>query len=64
MKCIEPEGVNEYLVRSTWRSVEDWKQWLASKERTALQEKIDEILQEDTEYRVYEPLVGGIMPKP
>jgi len=64
LKCIEPEERNEYLVRSTWRSIEDWKKWLASPERIALQDKIDEILHEDTEYSIYEPLVGGIMPRP
>ncbi len=64
LKCIEPEGRNEYLVRSTWRSVGDWKQWLASPERITLQKKIDEILRQETEYSIYEPLVGGIMPGP
>ena len=30
LKCIDPTGDDEYLVRSTWRSVEDWKTWLHS----------------------------------
>ena len=63
LKCIDPPGENEYLVRSTWRSVEDWKNWLNSEERAAIQQKIDTITQEKTEYRIYEPLVGGIAPK-
>ena len=45
LKCIDPAGDDEYLVRSTWRSGEDWKTWLHS------------------ETRMYEPLVGGIIPK-
>ncbi len=60
LRCIEPPGEKEYLVRSTWRSAEDWKNWLNSGERTAIQQKIDVITGEKTEYRIYEPLVGGI----
>ena len=63
LKCIDPVGEDEYLVRSTWRSVEDWKTWLHSNERTAIQSEIDAITGEATEYRIYEPLVGGIIPK-
>ena len=63
LKCIDPTGDDEYLVRSTWRSVDDWKTWLHSKERTAIQSEIDAITGEATEYRMYEPLVGGIIPK-
>ncbi len=63
LKCLDPDSEDEYLVRSTWRSVEDWKTWLHSKERTAIQSEIDAITGEATEYRMYEPLVGGIMPK-
>ncbi|WP_372681269.1 antibiotic biosynthesis monooxygenase [Desulfosarcina sp.] len=63
LQCIDPAGEDEYLVRSTWRSVDEWKTWLHSKERTAIQSEIDAITGEATEYRLYEPLVGGIMPK-
>ena len=63
LRCIDPAGEDEYLVRSTWRSVEEWKTWLHSNERTAIQNEIDAITGETTEYRVYEPLVGGIIPK-
>jgi heme-degrading monooxygenase HmoA len=63
LTCIDPAGKDEYLVRSTWRSVEEWKTWLHSNERTAIQNEIDAISGEVTEYRVYEPLVGGIIPK-
>ncbi len=63
LKCIDPPCDDWYLVRSTWGSVEDWKKWLQSKERVAIQDKIDSITKEETEYRIYEPLVGGIIPK-
>ena len=63
LKCIEPAGENEYLIRSTWNSPEDWNRWLNSEERAAIQRQIDAITGEETQFRVYEPLVGGIFPK-
>lgn len=63
LKCIDPAGEDEYVVRSTWQSVETWKTWLHSETRTAIQSKIDTITGQATEYRIYEPLVGGILPK-
>ena len=63
LKCIDPPDENEYLIRSTWQSFEDWKRWLHSEKRVAIQEKIDTITGEQTTYRVYEVLVGGIFPK-
>lgn len=63
LKCIDPPNDNDYLVRSTWRSIEDWKKWLHSKERANIQKKIDTVTTEKTEYRIYEPLVGGIVQK-
>ena len=63
LRCIDPPGENEYMVRSTWRSVEDWKNWLNSEVRTGIQKQIDVITGEETEYKIYEPLVGGIAPK-
>jgi len=63
LKCIDPPGENDYLIRSTWSSVEDWKNWLHSEERSAIQQKIDAISGMKTEYRIYEPLVGGFFEK-
>lgn len=62
LKCIDPECDDEYLVRSTWHCHEDWKRWLGSDQRSAIQAKIDAIAGVKTEYRVYEVLVGGIFP--
>ena len=59
-RCLDCAG--EYLVISTWDRVEDWQRWLGSPERRSLQQQIDAILDETTEYHVYEPLVGGISP--
>ncbi len=63
LQCIDPPCDDEYLVRSTWQSDDDWKKWLNSDERVAIQKQINTISGEKTEYRVYEPLVGGIIPQ-
>ena len=60
-RCLDCRG--EYLVISTWNNLDDWNRWLNSKERRELQDQIDELLGEKAEYRLYEPLVGGIIPK-
>ena len=61
LRCIDCSG--EYLVLSTWNTIDDWNRWLNSDARKAIQRRIDELLGEKTEYRVYESLVGGIIPK-
>ena len=61
LNCIDPPGHIEYLVRGTWHSVEDWKKWLQSKERIALNSQIDQLSREKSKYAIYEPLVGGII---
>lgn len=61
LRCIEPADNDEYLVRTTWNSVAEWKQWLHSETRRAIQDEIEAITGEKTEYRIYEPLVGGII---
>jgi heme oxygenase (mycobilin-producing) len=43
----------EYLVISTWDSLEDWERWVASPPRKALQEKIDALLGKKTTYDIY-----------
>lgn len=64
LRCIDPPCDDAYLIRSTWRSEDDWKNWLHSKDREKIQKKIDLITKEKTEYRIYEPFVGGISPTP
>lgn len=60
-RCIDCPG--EFLVISTWNSVEDWNRWLNSPERRSIQDRVDTLLEAKTEYTLYEPLVGGIIPK-
>ncbi len=43
----------EYLVISTWQSLDNWKTWASSKERSEIQEKIDALLGTKTEYNLY-----------
>lgn len=63
LRRLDPPGQDEYLIRATWRSEQDWKQWLNSNERVAIQAEIDAITEVETEYGIYEPLIGGITPK-
>ena len=43
----------DYVVISTWQSVESWKAWEASKGRGEIQNKIDSLLGAKTVYGVY-----------
>ena len=42
-----------FLVISTWHSSEDWKKWMASKDRREIQDKIDALLGGKTEYEMF-----------
>jgi heme-degrading monooxygenase HmoA len=43
----------EFLVISSWQSVEAWESWLKSAERQDIQEKIDSLLGGRTRYDVF-----------
>lgn len=45
---------DECLVISTWRSFEDWNAWLHNEQRIKIQDDIDSLLGEKTDYSVYE----------
>lgn len=45
---------DECMVISTWRSIEDWNDWIKNDKRKAIQKEIDELLGEETEYEIYE----------
>lgn len=51
LKRIDKSGEN--LVISTWQSVDDWRTWVLSEERSKIQDKIDILLGGDTEYEIY-----------
>jgi len=56
------EKNEEYLIISTWSSLEDWNIWMNSAERLEIQGQVDQLLGEKTIYRYYEPVAGGIPP--
>jgi heme oxygenase (mycobilin-producing) len=45
---------DESMVISTWRSLDDWNAWVNNSERLAIQNEIDRLLGEKTDYSVYE----------
>lgn len=51
LKRIDRAG--EWLVISSWQSSDDWSNWVLSEERKNIQEKIDSLLGNATEYEVY-----------
>ena len=42
-----------FLVIGTWESSDGWEKWLLSKERQAIQEKIDSLLGGKTNYEMF-----------
>ncbi len=43
----------DYLVISTWKSLEDWKAWEANRVRAEILNKIDSLLGEKTAFGIY-----------
>ena len=44
---------NECMVIGTWRSLEDWNNWVNNPLRIEVQAEIDRLLGEETEYAIY-----------
>jgi len=44
---------NEYLVISTWKSLEDWQRWFANEKRAELEGKVDALLGSPTIYKAF-----------
>ncbi len=51
------EHPEECLVLSNWESLADWKNWFQSKERTAINSRIESLTGDPTEYNTYETMV-------
>ena len=49
------DGPSETMVISTWKSMQDWKNWVASRERIDIQSKIDTLIGKETIYEIYVP---------
>ena len=43
----------EYVVISTWRSMEDWERWFANERRAELEGKNDALIGSPTIYKIY-----------
>ena len=52
LKRMDKPG--ESLVVTKWQSEFYWEQWLQSKERAEIQDKIDRLLGSATKYEIYE----------
>ena len=52
LKRLDKPG--ESLVVTKWQSVHYWNQWFQSEERAEIQNKIDQLLGEETHYEMYE----------
>ena len=50
-RLVQP---GECMVISTWRSIEDWNDWVKNNKRIAIQREIDDLLGAATEYEIYE----------
>jgi heme-degrading monooxygenase HmoA len=48
------DNPQEFLVISTWRSLEDWQRWRNSSQRNELHSKVDVLLDGGTTYEAYE----------
>jgi heme-degrading monooxygenase HmoA len=51
------EHPGECLVISRWETVEDWNKWAHSQERIWMEEKINTLTGEKTEYNIYASMV-------
>ncbi len=51
LKRMDKDG--ECMVISTWRSIQDWNDWVKNSDRVTVQGEIDKLLGRETEYEVY-----------
>ena len=47
------DNPGEQLVISNWKTLEAWRAWLTSEEKLRIQEKLDRLLGEKTQYEIY-----------
>ena len=52
LKRLDKTG--EYLVISTWQSIDNWREYVVSRERNEIQSEIDARLSTDTTYEIYQ----------
>ena len=44
----------EYLVISTWQSIDNWREYVVSRERNEIQDEINSRLATETSYEIYQ----------
>ena len=54
------EYPDECLVISRWESIDDWNTWRQSKQRSAIEQKIEKLTGEKTKYNIYAPMLADI----
>ena len=52
LKRVDKPG--EFLIISIWQSMDDWRDYVASKERTEIQNEIDARIGKETTYEIYQ----------
>ena len=52
LKNVDATG--EYLVISTWQSLDDWREYVVSRERIEIQNEIDARMDEASVYEIYQ----------
>ena len=52
LKRVDKPG--EFLIISTWQSIDDWGEYVVSKERTEIQNEIDVLIGTETTYEIYQ----------
>ena len=50
---IDADDLEESLVISTWDTLDDWEAWFSSKQRSAINNEIEVLLGDKTEYKTY-----------
>jgi heme-degrading monooxygenase HmoA len=52
LKRVDKPG--EFLIISTWQSIDDWREYVVSQERTDIQHEIDARIGTETTYEIYQ----------
>ena len=53
----DTEHPGDCLVISRWETAEDWNNWVRNQERVVIEQKIEFVTEEKSEYHIYSPMV-------
>jgi heme-degrading monooxygenase HmoA len=53
----DTEHPGDCLVISRWETIEDWNNWVSNQERAEIDQKIEILTEEKSEYHIYSPMV-------